>query len=89
MIQAFFQSYGLPLLLGLGLSLMLVRFSVLFAKPLGLLDHPGGRKNHAIPTPVTGGPGVFFALLPDTFRGTGNRGRHHDLLRRNASLRII
>jgi len=63
MIQAFFQSYGLPLLLSLGLSLVLVRFSVLFAKPLGLLDHPGGRKNHAIPTPVTGGLGVFFALL--------------------------
>lgn len=63
MIQAFFQSYGLPLLLSLGLSLLLVRFSVLFAKPLGLLDHPGGRKNHAIPTPVTGGLGVFFALL--------------------------
>jgi len=63
MIQAFFQSYGLPLLLSLGLSLVLVRFSVLFAKPLGLLDQPGGRKNHAIPTPVTGGLGVFFALL--------------------------
>ena len=63
MIQAFFQSYGLPLLLSLGLSLVLVRFSVLFAKPLGLVDHPGGRKNHAIPTPVTGGLGVFFALL--------------------------
>lgn len=63
MIQAFFQSYGLPLLLSLGLSLLLVRFSVLFAKPLGLVDHPGGRKNHAIPTPVTGGLGVFFALL--------------------------
>lgn len=63
MIQAFFHSYGLPLLLSLGLSLLLVRFSVLFAKPLGLLDQPGGRKNHAIPTPVTGGLGVFFALL--------------------------
>ena len=63
MIQAFFHSYGLPLLLSLGLSLVLVRFSVLFAKPLGLVDHPGGRKNHAIPTPVTGGLGVFFALL--------------------------
>jgi len=63
MIQAFFHSYGLPLLLSLGLSLVLVRFSVLFAKPLGLLDQPGGRKNHAIPTPVTGGLGVFFALL--------------------------
>ncbi len=63
MIQAFFQSYGLQLLVGLFLSLILVRLSMRFATPLGLLDQPGGRKDHAEPTPVTGGLGVFFALL--------------------------
>ena len=63
MTQAFFQSYGLQLLVSLGLSLILVRLSMLCAAPLGLLDQPGGRKDHAAPTPVTGGLGVFFALL--------------------------
>lgn len=63
MIQAFFQSYGLQLLVGLCLSLILVRLSMLCAASLGLLDHPGGRKDHAVPTPVTGGLGVFLALL--------------------------
>jgi UDP-GlcNAc:undecaprenyl-phosphate GlcNAc-1-phosphate transferase len=63
MIQAFFQSYGLQLLISLGLSLLLVRLSMLCAAPLGLLDQPGGRKDHAAPTPVTGGLGIFFALL--------------------------
>ena len=61
--QAFFQFYGLQLLVSLGLSLILVRISILCAGPLGLLDQPGGRKDHAVPTPVTGGIGVFFALL--------------------------
>ncbi|MGH8051497.1 MAG: MraY family glycosyltransferase [Arenimonas sp.] len=63
MTQAFFQSYGLQLLVSLGLSLILVRLSMLCAAPLGLLDQPGGRKDHAAPTPVTGGLGVFFALF--------------------------
>jgi UDP-GlcNAc:undecaprenyl-phosphate/decaprenyl-phosphate GlcNAc-1-phosphate transferase len=51
------------LLVSLGLSLVLVRLSMLCAAPLGLLDQPGGRKDHAAPTPVTGGLGIFFALL--------------------------
>ncbi len=63
MTQAFFQSYGLQLLVSLALSLILVRLSMLCAGPLGLLDQPGGRKDHAVPTPATGGIGVFLALL--------------------------
>ena len=33
------------------------------ARPLGLLDHPLGRKDHPSPTPVTGGLGIALALL--------------------------
>ena len=63
MTQAFLQSYGLQLLVSFSLSLILVRLSTLCAGPLGLLDQPGGRKDHAVPTPATGGVGIFLALL--------------------------
>ena len=63
MTQAFFLSYGLQLFVSFSLSLILVRLSTLCAGPLGLLDQPGGRKDHAVPTPATGGIGVFLALL--------------------------
>lgn len=36
---------------------------MLGAPSLGLLDHPSGRKDHDAPTPVTGGLGLFIALL--------------------------
>ena len=63
MIQEFIQTYGLQLFTGLILSVFLVRLSTLIAAPFGLVDHPVGRKDHAHPTPVTGGLGIFFALL--------------------------
>ncbi|MGH8109407.1 MAG: MraY family glycosyltransferase [Arenimonas sp.] len=63
MIQVFLQTYGLQLLASLILSLLLVRLSMLSAVPFGLVDHPSGRKDHAMPTPVTGGLGIFLALL--------------------------
>lgn len=63
MIDTFIQSYGLQLVTSLILGLFMVRVSLLFAMPLGLVDHPAGRKDHAHPTPVTGGVGVFVALL--------------------------
>lgn len=75
MIQAFFQSYGLQLLASFGLSLLLVRLSMLCAEPFGLLDQPGGRKDHAVPTPVTGGIGVFAALFISSL--LFNRFEHH------------
>ncbi len=67
MLQAFFQSYGLQWLVCLVLSVLLVRLFMLLAAPLGLLDQPGGRKDHAAPTPMTGGFGIFFALLAVSF----------------------
>ncbi len=33
------------------------------ARRLNLLDHPAGRKDHAVPTPVTGGIAIFLAVL--------------------------
>lgn len=33
------------------------------AKRLGLLDHPAGRKDHAIPTPVTGGMAILVGCV--------------------------
>lgn len=63
MNHALLQSYGLQLVVSLILSLVLVRASMLCAAPLGLVDHPAGRKDHATPTPVTGGLGLFLALL--------------------------
>lgn len=33
------------------------------AHRFGLLDHPAGRKDHAEPTPVTGGLAIFFGCL--------------------------
>ncbi|SHE52758.1 UDP-GlcNAc:undecaprenyl-phosphate GlcNAc-1-phosphate transferase, partial [Thermomonas hydrothermalis] len=32
------------------------------ARRLNLLDHPAGRKDHAVPTPVTGGIAIFLAV---------------------------
>lgn len=34
-----------------------------FARRLGLVDHPAGRKDHANPTPVTGGVAMLLAVL--------------------------
>lgn len=33
------------------------------ARRIGLLDHPGGRKDHAMPTPVTGGPAIAVGTI--------------------------
>ena len=30
------------------------------ARKIGLLDHPGGRKGHDDPTPLTGGPALLI-----------------------------
>lgn len=39
------------------------------AAPLGLVDHPGGRKRHDVPVPVIGGLAMFLGLLPVLFAG--------------------
>lgn len=39
------------------------------AVPLGLVDHPGGRKRHDLPMPVVGGLAMFLGMLPVLFAG--------------------
>lgn len=39
------------------------------AAPLGLVDHPGGRKRHDVPVPVIGGLAMFLGVLPVLFAG--------------------
>lgn len=34
-----------------------------FARKIGLLDWPGGRKDHSVPTPVTGGLAIAFGTI--------------------------
>lgn len=37
------------------------------AQRLGLLDYPAGRKDHAVPTPVTGGVAIFLGCVVSFF----------------------
>ena len=37
-----------------------------FAQPLGLIDHPEGRKAHGVPIPAVGGVAMFVAFAPAT-----------------------
>ena len=32
------------------------------ARHVGLVDHPVGRKNHSVPTPLVGGVAIFLSL---------------------------
>ncbi|WP_281051510.1 MraY family glycosyltransferase [Thauera sp. GDN1] len=50
-----FDKPGLAVLAGFCATLLGVRFFAKLAPQLGLLDHPGGRKLHATPTPLIGG----------------------------------
>lgn len=44
-------------------SSVLIRTGIVLAPALGMMDHPGGHKQHAISTPVVGGLGVFAAFV--------------------------
>ena len=44
-------------------SLISIRAGMLVMEYFGILDHPGGHKQHAISTPFVGGFGVFAALI--------------------------
>lgn len=52
-------SWGLALLLTLGLIPHVMRL----AQRTGLVDHPGGRKTHAAPTPLLGGLAIALSVL--------------------------
>ena len=46
------------------ISVMLIVVLRRFAEPLGLIDHPAGRKAHAVPVPAVGGLAMFVAFAP-------------------------
>jgi UDP-GlcNAc:undecaprenyl-phosphate GlcNAc-1-phosphate transferase len=59
-----FEGLLLPSLLATLLGTVLaIRWLIDRAQGLGLLDAPGGRKQHAKPTPLVGGLGIGFGLL--------------------------
>lgn len=52
-----------PVFLAMLLSLVLVITLIKPAHRFGCVDHPGGRKQHAAPTPLVGGIAIFLAFL--------------------------
>jgi UDP-GlcNAc:undecaprenyl-phosphate GlcNAc-1-phosphate transferase len=57
------SQFSLPLLLGVGLSLLLTPISRRLALLVGAIDEPGARRIHAVATPRFGGPAIFAALV--------------------------
>jgi UDP-GlcNAc:undecaprenyl-phosphate GlcNAc-1-phosphate transferase len=57
------SEYGLPFLLGVGLSLALTPLSRRLALRVGAIDKPGARRIHAVATPRFGGPAILIALV--------------------------
>jgi UDP-GlcNAc:undecaprenyl-phosphate GlcNAc-1-phosphate transferase len=57
------MSYAAELLVSFVVAYVAVRLLDPVARRWGLLDHPRGRKDHALPTPVTGGPAVMLGIL--------------------------
>lgn len=51
------------LVVSFSVSYLAVRALDPIARRFGLLDHPHGRKDHALPTPVTGGLAVMLGVL--------------------------
>ena len=49
-------------LLSSALSAFFVVALIAPARRFDLVDHPAGRKNHAVPTPLVGGGAVFLSL---------------------------
>lgn len=51
-------------------SAIVIRFSMMLAGRLGVLDHPGGHKQHDTSTPFVGGFGVVAVVLIALFLGS-------------------
>jgi len=74
----FFDNMFSPfLLLSLVVSLAIIPLLRRSAIKIGLIDHPGGRKQHKAPVPLIGGPAIFIACaitiyifgLPNGYEG--------------------
>ncbi|QBQ55959.1 MraY family glycosyltransferase [Nitrosococcus wardiae] len=54
---------SLPYFLGFGVTALLIWVSTPLAFRIGLVDRPGGRKNHRVETPLVGGAAMFCGFL--------------------------
>lgn len=57
------KTTGLELLAAFSAVVALIYLLDPVARRIGLLDHPGGRKDHAAPTPVTGGIAIAIGTI--------------------------
>lgn len=57
------KTTGLELLAAFSAVVALIYLLDPVARRIGLLDHPGGRKDHAAPTPVTGGMAIAIGTI--------------------------
>lgn len=64
------MSLALFFVLCVVLSGVVIRFSMSLAGRFGVLDHPGGHKQHDTSTPFVGGAGVIAVVLASLFFGT-------------------
>ena len=62
-MDAFLEAKGWLALLAPLVSALLVLALIAPARRFGMVDHPGGRKNHDHPTPLVGGVAIFLAFL--------------------------
>lgn len=56
-----------PVLMAMLISMAFVVALTGPARRIGCVDHPGGRKHHAVPTPLVGGVAIFLSFLTVTF----------------------
>lgn len=61
------EGYFIGFVMSAMLTGLLISMFLPFAHRLGLLDRPGGRKDHAHPTPVTGGLAIAIAVVVTLF----------------------
>lgn len=58
-----FNIYAMELVFSFGATLLLLRVAIPMSHTFGLLDHPGGRKDHEHATPVVGGLAMAVAII--------------------------
>ena len=66
-----FDLYLGGFLVSLGFALVAVPIWKKLCTSFNLIDDPGHRKIHSVPTPLAGGPGVFSAMVATLFLGAG------------------
>ena len=57
------QTAAAALIIAAGVSAVATPLMIRVARRAGILDHPGGYKRHALPTPYLGGLGILIAVL--------------------------